>query len=52
MSSSLEDYGGLLQIRRGDSFNGGEGLAWKLEVIWKRISEIKICNLVEEVAEK
>ena len=26
MSSSLEDYGGLLQIRRGDSFNGGEGL--------------------------
>ena len=26
MSSSLEDYGGLLQIRRGDSFNRGEGL--------------------------
>ena len=53
MSSSLEDYGGLLQIRRGDSFNGGEGLAWKLEIIWKWISKIKIlCKFVEEVAEK
>ena len=52
MSSSLEDYGGLLQIRRGDSFNGGEGLAWKLEIIWKWISKIEICKLVEEVAEK
>ena len=52
MSSSLEDYGGLLQIRRGDSFNGGEGLAWKLEISCKWISNINICKFVEEVAEK